>query len=713
MRLLATLRCPVTGAFASATARCPATGARTSATAAAATAAMPSPSISPSEAVEHAVARCPFLSRNENLIEASTESNEVTSQVAQGPLRGLARRCPVMNASMRAATASTAPLLATFLRTAKADLKGVDVNTAAGAPSCPIDHKALAAAAFADEAEEAEAAAVAKATAESEQRCPMTDALGCAAECPYKSQDEKLAALGEYSSSASATSPASNDCPLTGFACQPSSKACPFVFNGDMSKVTSGMLSNAKGDRQCLRHTMPATQNFLASSLEPDKSEQGQGYQYDGAFNELVARKAHDGSYRTFRALTRDAKNYPAATYHPSSVSYYTLPEQQMQQEDVDDLAAAEAAEAAAAAGKPIEVWCSNDYMGMSRHPEVIGSVSDVLFASGVGAGGTRNIAGNGREHELLETDLANLHDKESALLFSSCFVANDACMSTLGSMLPGCIYYSDEDNHASMIQGIRNGRSDKRIWRHNDVEHLDELLSQDDPDVPKIVAFESVYSMCGSIAPIDEICDVARKHNALTFLDEVHAVGLYGKRGAGIAEREGCVDKVDIISGTLAKAYGVIGGYIAGNANMIDTIRSYAPGFIFTTSLPPLLAAGARKSVEVLTDTPELRERHQAATSDMLMRLSKIGIPVLPTESHILPVLVGDPDICLAISVEMMKEYNMYVQSINYPTVPRGTERLRVTPSPYHTTEMIHGFCDALAITWAKHGLPFHQHYY
>lgn len=631
------------------------------------------------------------------MIEA-TENNRVTSKVAQGPLRGLARRCPVMNASMRAAVASTAPLLTTFVRTAEADLKGLDVERQAAVPAtdgCPVDH----ASSFEDDS------LAAADSGTDVGRCPMTDATGCAGECPYKASAKIVGELH------------SDDCPLTGLECKPTSKACPF---GNLSTVKSGMISDAPGDRQCLRHM--TAQKYLVNSLTANK-EAG-GFQYDGAFNELVARKAHDGSYRTFRALTRDAKNYPKATYHPSSVSYYTLPEdpenlrsaqvnEEREAEDLDDAAAREAAEAAAAAGKPIEVWCSNDYMGMSRHPDVIGAVQDVLLANGVGAGGTRNIAGNGRQHELLETDLASLHDKESALLFSSCFVANDACLSTLGSMLPDCVYYSDEDNHASMIQGIRNGRSQKRIWKHNDVEHLDQLLSQDDPDVPKIVAFESVYSMCGSIAPIDEICDVARKHNALTFLDEVHAVGLYGKRGAGIAEREGCVDKVDIISGTLAKAYGVVGGYIAGSANMIDTIRSYAPGFIFTTSLPPLLAAGARKSVEVLAETPELRERHQAATSEMMMRLTDIGIPVLPTESHILPVLVGDPDICLAVSIDMMKEHNMYVQSINYPTVPRGTERLRVTPSPYHTTEMIEGFCDALARTWSKHGLPFHQHYY
>ena len=469
MRFTQILRCPVSGVAANAAMQqCPASGAvgRISAVRA------PTTSVSPSDAVDHAISRCPFLNRNDDLIEATEGTNQVTSKVAQGPLRGLARRCPVMNASMRAAVASTAPLLTTFVRTAEADLKGLDVSqqgAVSAATGCPVDHD--------DDHDHVGAAG----DGIKVERCPMTDAAGCAAECPYKASGEKFTSLGEVHS---------DDCPLTGFACQPKSEACPFTPNlSDLSEVTSGMLSNAPGDRQCLRHAV--SKKFLVNSLTPDK-ESGNGFHYNGAFDELVARKAHDGSYRTFRALTRDAKNYPKATYHPSSVSYYTLPEDpenqrsaaaalEVEEENnaMDNLAAQEAAEAAAAAGKPIEVWCSNDYMGMSRHPEVLGAVTNVLNASGVGAGGTRNIAGNGREHELLETDLANLHDKESALLFSSCFVANDACLSTLGSMLPDCIYYSDEDNHASMIQGIRNGRSQKRIWKHNDVEHLDQLLSQ------------------------------------------------------------------------------------------------------------------------------------------------------------------------------------------------------------------------------------------
>ena len=416
---------------------------------------------------------------------------------------------------------------------------------------------------------------------------------------------------------------------------------------------------------------------------------------FDEALNGMLQRKKDDESYRTFRALSRDAANYPRATYHDSDATYY-------------DREVKSAMPSVGSSGKPIEVWCSNDYMGMSRHPVVVGAVADVLTASGVGAGGTRNIAGNGRQHELLEARLAELHQKEAALLFSSCFVANDACLSTLGQMMPNLIYYSDADNHASMIQGIRNARVAKRIWRHNDVEHLDELLSQDDPGVPKIVAFESVYSMCGSIAPIDEICEVARKHNALTFLDEVHAVGLYGDTGAGVAEREGIAHKVDVISGTLAKAYGVVGGYIAANANLVDMIRSYAPGFIFTTSLPPLLAAGARASVEQLATSPDMRERHQAATREMLTQLSAIGISVLPTESHIVPVLVGDAERCSLVSMDMLWYHGMYVQSINYPTVPKGTERLRVTPSPYHTPKMIANFVGALTETWKRRGLEF-----
>lgn len=468
---------------------------------------------------------------------------------------------------------------------------------------------------------------------------------------------------------------------------------CPFAANDKIGDGFSARcpISSKLGDgEKC------PVNSVITPIRDEIASEQAKcpRFLYDQAFDSLIDKKITDSSYRTFRALTRDAQQYPRATYHQPVVDYY-------------DTSATED-QSVTESGADIEVWCSNDYLGMSRHPEVLKVAEDVLKSSGVGAGGTRNIAGNGHQHELLETEIANLHEKEAALLFSSCFVANDACLSILGSMLPGCIFYSDADNHASMIQGIRNGRTQKRIFRHNDVEHLDELLSRDDPSAPKVVAFESVYSMCGSIAPIGEIAEVAKKHNALTFLDEVHAVGLYGDTGAGIADRDGVHHEIDIISGTLAKAYGVIGGYVAGKRNLIDTVRSYAPGFIFTTSLPPMLAAAARTSVQVLKETPELRHAHQAAAQRMISRLAAEGIPVLPTESHIVPVLVGDADICRDISRDMMSKHNMYVQSINFPTVPRGTERLRITPGPLHTDEMIDNFVNALLSCWKEHNLAF-----
>jgi 5-aminolevulinate synthase len=355
-------------------------------------------------------------------------------------------------------------------------------------------------------------------------------------------------------------------------------------------------------------------------------------------------------------------------------------------------------------------MWCSNDYLGMSRHPLVVQTVTETMIREGVGSGGTRNISGNTVRHEKLEKELAALHQKESALLFGSCYTANDATLDTIGKLLPDCIFYSDSSNHASMIQGIVHSRCKKRVFRHNDFQHLEELLRNDDPNVPKIVAFESVYSMCGTIAPIKEICEVAKKYNALTFLDEVHAVGLYGPTGAGIAEREGLLDEVDIISGTLAKAYGTVGGYVAGSTEFIDTVRSYASGFVFTSSLPPGLVAGASASVEYLKGASDVRKEHQLKAKEMINMLDAAGIARLPTESHIIPVLVGDAVTCKAISDDLLRDYGIYVQSINFPTVPRGTERLRVTPSPLHSTQMMQRFMGALTAVWSKYDLqsPF-----
>ena len=521
-------------------------------------------------------------------------------------------------------------------------------------------------------------------------RCPFSDKIGRKMSCPIASRSNDDG------------TPNCDGCPLLEddmLAVQRDTYAYDDTFDGyitkkkeDSSYRTFRALARYKHCRAF--HPHPPSNCILAVHDLLLCVEQGNVQQHSRVcVLDLIVRLLRGGSLSWSR---RDAENYPNAIYYPSNASYYkSQPESEPSPSDTS---------------KPVRVWCSNDYMGMSRHPSVMNAAMNTMTSSGVGAGGTRNIAGNGRQHELLENELADLHEMESSLLFSSCFVANDACLSTLASMLPGLIYYSDSDNHASMIQGMRNGRCEKRIWRHNDLEHLEELLSKDDPAAPKIVAFESVYSMCGTIAPIEKICDLAKKYNALTFLDEVHAVGLYGDTGAGIAERDSCADKVDIISGTLAKAYGVIGGYITGNANMVDAIRSYAPGFIFTTSLPPMLAAAARASVAHLKVSPHMREQHQEATQKMLRRLAEVGIPVLPTESHIVPVLVGDADICTKVSVEMMKTHSIYVQSINFPTVPKGTERLRVTPSPFHTDEMMDEFVDALVESWQKHGLELQK---
>ena len=422
-------------------------------------------------------------------------------------------------------------------------------------------------------------------------------------------------------------------------------------------------------------------------------------------FGSLLQRKRTDASYRIFNALKRDTASHPAATFFPKED-----PTQFDSNTAVDSENIMASAEIDKQLGMPVDMWCSNDYLGMSRHPLVVQTVTETMIREGVGSGGTRNISGNTVRHEKLEKELAALHQKESALLFGSCYTANDATLDTIGKLLPDCIFYSDSSNHASMIQGIVHSRCKKRVFRHNDFQHLEELLRNDDPNVPKIVAFESVYSMCGTIAPIKEICEVAKKYNALTFLDEVHAVGLYGPTGAGIAEREGLLDEVDIISGTLAKAYGTVGGYVAGSTAFIDTVRSYASGFVFTSSLPPGLVAGASASVEYLKGASDVRKEHQLKAKEMINMLDAAGIARLPTESHIIPVLVGDAVTCKAISDDLLRDYGIYVQSINFPTVPRGTERLRVTPSPLHSTEMMQRFMGALTAVWSKYDLqsPF-----
>ncbi|MHA6723496.1 5-aminolevulinate synthase [Sphingomonas sp. RS2018] len=352
---------------------------------------------------------------------------------------------------------------------------------------------------------------------------------------------------------------------------------------------------------------------------------------------------------------------------------------------------------------KPITVWCSNDYLAMGQHPAVIAAMEEALHDVGAGSGGTRNIGGNTHYHIDLEWELADLHGKEGALLFTSGYVSNEATLATLAKVLPGCIIYSDELNHASMIAGIRNSGCEKRVWRHNDLAHLKELLAADDPSAPKLIAFESVYSMDGDVAPIADICDLADRYNALTYLDEVHAVGMYGPRGGGISDRDDVARRLTIVEGTLGKAFGVMGGYIAADRTIIDVIRSYAPGFIFTTSLSPVLVAGALASVRHLKASSVERDGQQAAAATLKALFEDAGLPVMATTTHIVPLMVGDPVKAKKISDILLAEYGVYVQPINYPTVPRGTERLRFTPGPAHDEAMMRDLTQALVEIWGR----------
>lgn len=394
---------------------------------------------------------------------------------------------------------------------------------------------------------------------------------------------------------------------------------------------------------------------------------------YNALFTEQLDRLREDGNYRVFAELERHSGGFPKATRYRAGTT------------------------------DEVTVWCSNDYLGMGQNPQVISAMTDVISTCGAGAGGTRNISGTNHHHVLLERELADLHNKEAALLFTSGYVSNWATLGTLAARLPGCVVYSDAFNHASMIEGIRHSRAEKRVFKHNCPDDLRRKLAADDPNVPKLVAFESVYSMDGDIAPIKELCDVADEFGAMTYLDEVHAVGLYGPRGGGIAEREGLMDRLTVIEGTLGKAYGVMGGYITGSNELCDFVRSFASGFIFTTAIPPALAAGAVASIKYLKNSNEERDQHKERVAALRARLDAKGIPHIPNPSHIVPVMVGNASKCKWISDLLLDNYGIYVQPINYPTVPKGTERLRFTPTPLHSDDDMDRLVAALSDLWSQ----------
>ncbi|XP_064156377.1 5-aminolevulinate synthase, non-specific, mitochondrial-like isoform X3 [Anguilla rostrata] len=448
---------------------------------------------------------------------------------------------------------------------------------------------------------------------------------------------------------------------------------------------TAGTSPKAPEPARVLQDLLKQRPPRVSHLLQDNMPKAVSSFHYDRFFERKIEAKRSDHTYRVFKTVNRRAASFPMADDYTESLS----------------------------SRRDVSVWCSNDYLGMSRHPRVLSAVMDTLQQHGSGAGGTRNISGTSKFHVELERELADLHGKDAALLFTSCFVANDSTLFTLAKMLPGCEIYSDAGNHASMIQGIRNSRAPKFIFRHNDAAHLRSLLQCSNPATPKIVAFETVHSMDGAVCPLEEMCDVAHEFGAITFVDEVHAVGLYGARGGGIGDRDGVMHKMDIISGTLGKAFGCVGGYIASTSALVDAVRSYAAGFIFTTSLPPMLLAGALQSLQILKSAEgrALRRMHQRNVRLLRCMLMDCALPVVHCPSHIIPIRVSDAAKNTEICDIMMSRHSIYVQAINYPTVARGEELLRIAPTPHHTPQMMAYFVEKLLSTWKQVGLELKPH--